>query len=598
MQSLRRPQQRREQTPSRSRDGRRETADTRLILLAGGHVRQDFVTLLDITSPAMLPYMGRPLIYLSVLNFLKRGGREVIVVIPEAERRVEVFLRSAFGSRVALTIVRAPQHSGATPLHSLRAALEASTDSGRLDHAVMIAHGDIYYDIERLDGGDAPIVFTAPYIESDKYSIVYETAAGYRFQEAWGGTKAPMPQEGTAVGRHTDIGLYYVPSAQDAYDALADSTPPAATVGGFLFYRYRDRLALGTVASWIDLGHLDTSARIRTHLLGTRECNHLDIDEMRGLITKRGRNRDKLLQEINYYQRLPKELTVYFPRLLESRLGKEVSYTIEYYGYKTLSEYLVFYEVPKTVWRQVLVKILAIHKAFTSRGGRSIESERAFDFYWGKTQERLTERERLSVVRPLLDLEHVEINGTLYPGWKTAAPRIQTLLRQVADRCTTSVIHGDLCCSNILYDPRTSLIKFIDPRGEFFEEGCDGDPRYDLAKLLHSFHGGYDFILHEMYHLTCLGEGRYELVLLRSDGAREAERMLFELLQEIVGCHVSDAIAIEAHLFLTMLPFHGDDPKRQAALYLRGLMLLQQASEWDTRRPLAYAAATAEGAAK
>ena len=74
--------------------------------------------------------------------------------------------------------------------------------------------------------------------------------------------------------------------------------------------------------------------------------------------------------------------------------------------------------------------------------------------------------------------------------------------------------------------------------------------------------------------------------------------MLFELLQEIVGCYVSDAIAIEAHLFLTMLPFHSDDPKRQAALYLRGLMLLQQASEWDTRRPLAYAAAEAERGAR
>ena len=112
MQSLRR--QSHQPTPSSSpADGSVQPQQTRLILLAGGHVRQDFVTLLDITSPAMLPYMGRPLIYVSVLNFLKLGGREVVVVIPEAERRVEVFLRSAFGSRVALTIVRAPIYSGA-----------------------------------------------------------------------------------------------------------------------------------------------------------------------------------------------------------------------------------------------------------------------------------------------------------------------------------------------------------------------------------------------------------------------------------------------------------------------------------------------------
>jgi len=581
-------------TPSSSRTAAASLRpqQPRLILLAGGHVRQDFVTLLDITSPAMLPYMGRPLIYVSVLNFLKLGGREVLVVIPEAERRVEVFLRSAFGSRVALTIVRAPHHAGATPLHSLHAALEASTASGRLDHPVMIAHGDIYYDVAGLQTGGRPIVFTSSYIESDKYSIVHESEAGYRFQEAWAGSRAETPEGCRGGDRHTDIGLYYLPSAADAYRALVDSTPPAATVGGFVFHRYAKTLALHTVDSWIDLGHLDTSARIRTHLLGTRECNHLDIDEMRGLITKRGRNREKLLQEINYYHRLPKELTVYFPRLLESHLGKEVSYTIEYYGYKTLSEYLVFYEVPKTVWRQVLLKILAIHKAFSSRAGRSVDMEQAFEFYWGKTRQRLNDPKHLSAVRPLLDLDEVEINGTAYPGWKTAASDIQALLRLVAARCTTSVIHGDLCCSNILYDPRTSLIKFIDPRGEFLEEGCYGDPRYDLAKLLHSFHGGYDFILHEMYELTRVAEGRYELTLLRSDGAREAERLLFQLLEECGECDLSDALAIEAHLFLTMLPFHCDDPKRQTALYLRGLMLLRQAVERRKQRPLAYAGMT------
>ncbi len=356
--------------PGPAGDRQTETKHTRLILLAGGHVRQDFVTLLDITSPAMLPYMGRPLIYVSVLNFVKLGGREVIVVIPEGERRVEAFLQSSFGSRLRLTIVRAPHHAGATPLDSLHAALEVSTGGGSVDHPVVIAHGDIYYDLERFEAGEHPIVFTSSYIESDKYSIVHETGDGYQFQEAWAGTKLPAPDDAWAGERYTDIGLYYLPSAADAYQALTGSRPPVSTVGGLLFSRYGDRIVLQNVTSWIDLGHLDSSARIRTHLLGTRECNHLDIDEMRGLITKRGRNRDKLLQEINYYHRLPKELTVYFPRMLESRLGKEVSYTIEYYGYKTLSEYLVFYEVPKTVWRQVLLKILAIHKAFTSRAGR------------------------------------------------------------------------------------------------------------------------------------------------------------------------------------------------------------------------------------
>jgi hypothetical protein len=547
-----------------------------LVLLAGGHVRQDFVTLMDVTSPAMLPYMGRPLIYITVLNFLRLGGREVLVVIPEGERRVEAFLRSAFGGRIALSIVRAPNRPGATPLQSLEAAFDAMTNGGAVDGPALISHGDIYYDLERFEPGERPIVFTSGYIDSDKYSSIHDTPEGYLFEEAWAGAKSARGPRAEPAASHTDIGLYYLPSVGEAHRSLKRGVA-ASTVGGLLFQLYGPRVSLQPVSAWIDLGHLDTSARIRTHVLGTRECNHLDIDEMRGLITKRGRNRDKLLQEINYYNRLPKELTVYFPRLLEAQLGKEVSYTIEYYGYKTLSEYLVFYEVPKSVWQQVLIKILSIHKAFAAREQPLVEADRVYDFYWSKTEQRLQDRARLAAIGPLLEAERVRINGEAYPGLNACRPALQRHLRRIAARCRPTMIHGDLCCGNILYDPRTSLIKFIDPRGEFFEEGCDGDPRYDMAKLLHSFHGGYDFILHEMYQLTASDDGSYELTLLRSGSARDAESVLFELLAGTTAYDVADLKLLEALLFLTMLPFHCDDGRRQTALYLRGLMLLKEA---------------------
>ncbi len=550
--------------------------DTTLVLLAGGHVRQDYVSLMDVTSPAMLPYMGRPLIYIAVLSFLRLGGNKVLVVIPESERRVEAFLRSSFGGRITLTIVRAPSLPGATPLGSLKAALNVATQSGSLDAAMLIAHGDCCYGLEPFPM-ERPIVFTSDYIDSDKYSSIYVTEDGYAFEEAWAGKKLVRQPGQTATAQFTDIGLYYVPSMNDAYLALKGSSLPVSTVGGLLFHLYGRQIALQSLPVWSDLGHLDTSANIRNQVLDTRECNQLDIDEMRGLITKRGRNHEKLLQEINYYNRLPRELTAYFPRMLESRIGKDVSYTIEYYGYKTLSEYLVFYEVPTPVWRQVLTKILAIHAAFASRREPPIGADRVFEFYWGKIETRLGDRQHLTAILSLLEAEEVVINGSIYAGWRTCRPVIQRRIHDIASRCFITSIHGDLCCSNILYDPRTRLIKLIDPRGEFFEEGCSGDPRYDLAKLLHSFHGGYDFILHEMYELNVVRKNQYEMTLLRSDSAREAEAVLFQILGMWKEYELKDLLLLEALLFLTMLPLHSDDAKRQTALYLRGLILLQDA---------------------
>ncbi len=551
-------------------------ADTTLVLLAGSHVRQDFVSLMDVTSPAMLPYMGRPLIYIAVLNFLKFGGNNVVVVIPEGERRVEAFLRSSFRGRIKLTIVRAPNLPGATPLVSLEAALDVVAQTESIDEPMLIAHGDCCYGLEPFQSG-RPIVFTSDYIDSDKYSSIHVTDDGYAFEEAWTGKKLRLQSELGVTARFTDIGLYYVPSSRNIHHALKCRPLPVSTVGGLLFHLYGPHVCLKHLPIWTDLGHLDTSANIRNQVLGTRECNHLDIDEMRGLITKRGRNREKLLQEINYYNRLPRELTAYFPRMLECQIGKEVSYTVEYYGYKTLSEYLVFYEVPAVVWRQVLTKLLAIHAAFASRCEPAIATEQVSDFYWRKTKARLGDRQHLTAILPLLDAEEVMINGSVYAGWRVSLPLMQHRIREMASRCAITAIHGDLCCSNILYDPRTSLIKLIDPRGEFFEEGCYGDARYDLAKLLHSFHGGYDFILHEMYELTVVRKDEFKISLFRSESAHEAETILFGLLRTSQAYELSDLLLLEALLFLTMLPLHSDDTRRQTAFYLRGLVLLQEA---------------------
>jgi hypothetical protein len=53
---------------------------------------------------------------------------------------------------------------------------------------------------------------------------------------------------------------------------------------------------------------------------------------------------------------------------------------------------------------------------------------------------------------------------------------------------------------------------------------------------------------------------------LRSDSAREEEALLFHLLERITGFEKRDLLALEALLFLIMVPFHYDDGKRQTAL--------------------------------
>ena len=45
------------------------------------------------------------------------------------------------------------------------------------------------------------------------------------------------------------------------------------------------------------------------------------------------------------------------------------------------------------------------------------------------------------------------------------------------------------------------VLKFIDPRGSFGQTKYYGDPYYDLAKLMHSCDGGYEYFITDNFKI-------------------------------------------------------------------------------------------------
>lgn len=546
--------------------------DSALIVLAAGAVTQDFVSVLDASTPALLPYMGRPLIYQVIVNHIKKHGRKVIVVIPDGEPRLEDFLRASFGNRVHLSIVRRPLTNAGTPAQSMIAALDHLAASDALDTAAFVVYGDIYFEAPPLPTTSQPIAFVQDYVESDKYSY-FQAIPGRGFQHV----NRNQPALDADAPRLTDIGAYWLPSLRDLQSAVqvkGVELPP--TVGGILAQCYEASLTCLPVDVWSDLGHLDTATQIRTRLIGAREFNALSIDEHRGLITKKSRHAVKILQEINYYHKLPRPLSIYFPRLHDFSVGGETSYTMEFYSYRTLSEYFVFFDFPISAWKKILGRLLAVHAEFTSYTSTPVAPQAVYDFYVGKLLARMEKIPEGSPIHALVEAEGVMVNGIHYHGWKHYLPQIQAAVTKLAEHCVPGVVHGDMCFSNILYDPQTSLVKLIDPRGDFFTEGCHGDPRYDLAKLLHSFHGGYDYILQEMYELTTHRDGSYEFRLFQSPEAALLANRLIEWMSTQLNYDMRELLLLESLLFLSMLPLHKDDSVRQKALYIRGIQILHE----------------------
>lgn len=133
--------------------------------------------------------------------------------------------------------------------------------------------------------------------------------------------------------------------------------------------------------------------------------------------------------------------------------------------------------------------------------------------------------------------------------------------------------HGDPCLSNVLYEPETSTLKLIDPKGATREEDLWTHPLYDYCKLSHSILGDYDFINNQLFDVFVDADAGLRLAI----GDAPPPTYKTQFLQR-VG-QVADPIALrlgEASLFLSMLPLHLDHPRKVVAFILRAIEILDE----------------------
>ena len=136
-----------------------------------------------------------------------------------------------------------------------------------------------------------------------------------------------------------------------------------------------------------------------------------------------------------------------------------------------------------------------------------------------------------------------------------------------------TIIHGDYCFSNILFDANNYIFKLIDPRGRMNAEATIyGDPRYDIAKLRHSIVGFYDFIVNEYFHLKETKNG-FEYEIIRPMEYSILEKV-FDNYTEKNNFDVQEIKFIEGLLFLSMIPLHKENFKHQQMFYIKAVELL------------------------
>lgn len=512
----------------------------------------------------MIPINGKPVIAWILEDLVKKKLNNVIIVLREEDAHLDNFLQRTFSNKMELQLVRLQESQSI--LHSIKAGLDTIVQNG----LVRIILGDTL--IQDAYESKDDFIYINEVENSARWCLAQTDSKGYvqHYIEKQRISGKPLKAL---------CGYYHLHDSRLITDCVdrAIANGQRQISDALAVYQQERAIQARWVKKWFDFGNLDNLLTAKQQLLQSRYFNSLSIDPILNTITKVSELDEKLRNELNWYESLPDKLKVLTPRIIskEERKGK-LHLVQEYYGYPTLAELFLYSDLILENWTTILQKLSAVHHEF-SKYRQDISQNDLSYIYLEKTFDRLSALANQDTSwESLLQEDHITINGKEYLGLQKLKSFIAEAARDLSENGHGAIIHGDFCFSNILYDYNNQIVRLIDPRGSFGSIGIYGDPRYDMAKLRHSFVGLYDYIVSDLFEIQT-DDNRFEYKLYNNALATQTS-VVFDNMVVDLGYDPAEIKFIEALLFLSMLPLHQDKPDRQKAMFLTGLSRLNELS--------------------
>lgn len=327
--------------------------------------------------------------------------------------------------------------------------------------------------------------------------------------------------------------------------------------------------------AFMDLSVLGNFLTFITGGFDARFFNALAGDEY--TVTKKSTKIEKIKSEYNFYHLLPENMKMWFVMPYDYKEdAQSASYTMERFHMTDIAIRFVHGAVSPEELSEILDKLfyfIQIRKSKPVDAAR--EKEVADDLYLKKLLDRMAELKKLP---EYAQFDSLIAMGTEYENIDAIVAHYKNLYDKVTKAFPEKerklvVGHGDLCFSNILYSREANLLKLIDPKGALAEEDLYTDPYYDLAKLSHSICGCYDFFNSGLYQITMDRDMKIRLTI---DTDPQPYIDIFKKYLEEKGYSYTKVRLYEASLFLSMLPYHMDQPGKVFGFLLNAIRILEE----------------------
>ncbi len=540
------------------------------ILLFGGETKNENMPVGFYSSLAMLPLRGKPVIWWQLDNLRNKGINKFIIAVCNNNTKLINYIKNYLSQTFDIKLV--PVNSKKNILSSMKYSLQKAD----INLPTRIILGDTLIP-DSIDE-QTDILYTSKAVTtSENWCLaerdISDNVIGYYDKER----NISLEDKEALVGYYAFSNTRYLLNCCIKARLILKKEISTALV----MYQQKYNLKAKLIDDWYDLGHTSGLIKAKNILFNARSFNSISVDTSMGILCKTSTKIQKLEDEAFWYNNLPEDLKILAPRLINfSKDDKTAALTQELYGYPSLQELYISGEVNIEDWSYILERLFELHKKLEEH--KSPYDKKTLEWlYLDKTRERMLELKKNSYWKDLLEQEFIYINGHKYRGIQSLFSEIEGFINDnLLEQRELTIIHGDYCFSNILFDSSNYVFKLIDPRGRLNAEATIyGDAKYDIAKLRHSVCGLYDFIVHGMFNIIDSGN-TFELSILTSTDYSVLENV-FDKMCIKNGFKPAEIKFIEGLLFLSMIPLHGDDFNRQKAFFVKSIELLNKVLNKD-----------------
>ena len=542
-----------------------DTENVRVLILSAGKIEKELEKIFGNIPSGLIPLNGKPVIFRIIDKLLHEGFRKISITIGYKKEIIQEIISKQYKKKVELEFISTKFDK--PPGNSVKTSMNYCPEE-----KLLIILGDTLIEnnlTELVGKGNSFVLISQKFDNPENWCVI--TQKDQKIDEIFDKEKNLVKND----KHYALIGGYFFNDAELLREILEDIDEKEKLEISSIIKKYKNEndVTVELAEQWHDVGHLENYFLTKQFLLKARYFNSLQIDDLAEIVTKKSENKEKLINEINWYEKIPKEILKLVPKILDSNVYDNPYIKLEYIKYPTLADIWLYSNFSSDFWIKIIDDLFEIVNKF-NRYYEDVTIQECHSIYFEKTIQRIDELIKSNYLfKEIFHKNFILINGKEFKNWSVIKDEIKLKINDLYKKEDNCIIHGDLYFSNILYDSKNKNFKLIDPRGKW-GQGISGDIKYDIAKIRHSVVGGFDVITNGLYSATYDEKNGIKFDTYKPKNYLViCEKLDSQIKQR---WNLDEIKMIEGLLFISMLPLHKDNLERQFALYSIGIQRLNE----------------------